>query len=661
MTTQILMIMLSKGNIKINEMTFNIDIENEVYAIVFDEVHYINDAERGNVWEKSLMTIPKNVSIIMLSATIDKPQNFLTWVQSVNQNPSFLLSNEKRVVPLVFKYGIFAPKIAKPMQKEEFYINKFNNFMELENKSIDEGILNKYFQLTNYYRENKVNFRWLITECAKKLYKEDLCPAIFFVFSKKTCFNLAESIHESFNDDNESRQVEHDINYYLSKLEHKDDYKKTPQFYRLLALAKKGIAVHHSGLIPVFKEIIELLFSKHLIKVLFATETFAVGLNMPTKTVVFTDIFKFDNSGKRMLYSHEFIQMSGRAGRRGLDKIGHIILLPQVFTDSTDRLELKSLMLGNPQTIKSKFYVDENLVLDSIKQDKFASLEDFVKMTLMNSEVEKQKKYLDGKIKEYEEKVKTYVFKNYELYEEHQKIVNELNDVIQPSNNQRKRLLVKLKDIEKMEEYKKEYPNFVSFCDVKKNLDKSIKDHKNLESMICTDIERKIKYLSLHNYFENDKLTTKGQISLIFREMDNMMGAEIIYSEFVDGLKERELLCLLTLITEGRNRENYEIPELYIPIINFVDKTFPEHVGNREYVYPVLNWFDGEHISDIINQYEIFEGDLIKNINKIINFIEELNEGYIMKNNLQIVEILNKIKDKLQREIVSTESLYLKL
>jgi superfamily II RNA helicase len=661
MTTEILMIMLAKRDIKINEMTFNIDIENEVYAIVFDEVHYINDYERGNVWEKSLMTIPKNVSIIMLSATIDKPQNFLTWVHSVNQNPSFLLSNEKRVVPLVFKYGIFAPKVAKPLLKDSHLINNFNNFMELETKSINENILNKYFQLTNYYRENRVNFRWLITECAKKLHKEDLCPAIFFVFSKKTCFSLAEAISESFNDDNESRQVEHDINYYLSKLEHKDDYKKTPQFYRLFALAKKGIAVHHSGLIPVFKEIIELLFSKHLIKVLFATETFAVGLNMPTKTVVFTDIFKFDNSGKRMLYSHEFIQMSGRAGRRGLDKIGHIILLPQVFTDTTDRLELKSLMLGNPQTIKSKFYVDENLVLDSIKQNKFGSLEEFVKMTLMNSELEKQKKYLAGKIKEYEEKVKTYTFQNYQLYEEHESVVNQLNDIVQPSNNQRKRLLARLKEIEQLSEYKKEYPHFISFRDVSKNLKDCQIDHENLESMVHTDIQEKIKYLTDNKYFEDEKLTLKGQASLTFREMDNIMGAEIIFSDYVDGLKEREFLCLLTLITEGRNRENYEIPEPYVPILGFVDKMFPEHVANREYVYPVLNWFDGTHISDIINQYEIFEGDLIKNINKIINFIEELNEGYIMKNNLQVVEMLNKIKERLQREIVSTESLYLRL
>jgi superfamily II RNA helicase len=661
MTTEILMIMLAKKDIKINEMTFSVDIENEVYAIVFDEVHYINDQERGNVWEKSIMMIPKNVSIIMLSATIDKPQNFLTWVKSVNENPSFLLSNEKRVVPLVFKYGIFSPKIPKEFKKDEHLFNRFNHLMELEYKNINEEIMNKYIHFSKFYRDTRVNFRWLITECAKKLHKEDMCPAIFFVFSKKTCFSLADAISEHFNDDNESRQVEKDMAYYLSKLEHKDDYMKTPQYYKLLALAKKGIGVHHSGLIPVFKEIIEMLFSKNLIKVLFCTETFAVGLNMPTKTVVFTDIFKFDNSGKRILHSHEFIQMSGRAGRRGLDKIGHIILLPQVFTDIPERLEFKNLMLGNPQTIKSKFYVDANLILDSIRQNKFENLEEFVKKTLMNAEMDKKKVYLDSKMVEYESKLKTYVFKNYELYEEHASIVAQLNDIIQPSNNQRKRMLVKLKEIEQLPEYKKEYPLFISFRDVNKNLKDCTEEREVLNTFIVEDIKNTIKFLTENKYFEDEKLTLKGQVSLTFRELDNVMGAEIVFSEYVDTLGDREYLSLLTMITDGRNSDQFEIPEDHIPIWSFVESMFPNHVPNREYIRPILDWYDGSHISDIINQFGIFEGDLIKNINKIINFIEELNEGYVLKNTLKYVEMLNKIKDKLQREIVSTESLYLKL
>jgi superfamily II RNA helicase len=124
MTTEILMIMLSKNEIKIDNISYNVDIHNEVDSIIFDEVHYINDRERGNVWEKSIMTIPKNISIVMLSATINKPENFLTWIHSVNGNPSYLLSNEKRVVPLRFSYGIFMTKIPKELKKYEYLINK---------------------------------------------------------------------------------------------------------------------------------------------------------------------------------------------------------------------------------------------------------------------------------------------------------------------------------------------------------------------------------------------------------------------------------------------------------------------------------------------------------------------------------------------------------
>jgi antiviral helicase SKI2 len=665
MTTEILMIMLSKNEIKIDELTFNIDIEKEVYAIVFDEVHYINDMERGNVWEKSLMTIPKNISIIMLSATIDKPANFLTWVHTCNNNPSYLLTNEKRVVPLQFSYGLFIPrsfKLPKEMKKYEPNMNFFTNIMDTDTKHMEEDAINKYLHLSKYFKDNKVNFRWLIGETCRYLSTKGMCPAIFFVFSKKTCFFLAESIAESYNDSNESKQVERDIAYYLSKLEHKDDYMKTPQYYQMVSLAKKGIAVHHSGLIPVFKEIIELLFSKNLIKILFATETFAVGLNMPTKTVLFTDIFKHDKDGKRMLYSHEFIQMSGRAGRRGLDTRGYVILLPQIFTESLDKISFRSLMLGSPQTIKSKFYVDENLILDSVRKNSLdlTKIEDFVKKTLMNSELDKEKLYLDSKISDLDKRLKGYVFKNYEIFVEKEGIVKELSDFIQPSTNQKKKLLARLKEIEESEDFKLEASNYNSFTDVTKNYSKLKDERDNLDVFIKNDIESKLAFLTKYEYFDDKVLTLKGNVALLFRELDGVIGAEIVFSEYVDELNEKEYLSLITLLTDGRDIDS-EIPKDSVDIICFVNDMFPYHVPNREYVNPIRDWYDGKHISDIINQYKIFEGDLIKNINRIINYIEEINEGYIMKNSLSKVEMLNKIKDRLQREIVSTESLYLRL
>ena len=665
MTTEILMMMLSNAEIKIGEMSFSVDIKKEVYGIAFDEMHYINDAERGSVWEKCIMTIPENVSIIMLSATIDKPENFLTWVQNVTKNPSYLLINEKRVVPLHFSYGIFYSKttLPKELKKYEGNLNTLNNIMDTDTRTLSEEALNKYLFFSKYFRDNKVNFRWIISQTCKYLATHDMCPAIFFVFSKKTCFFLAEAISESYNSSAEAHQVEHDIDYYLSKLEHKDAYKQTPQYFQMVALAKKGIAVHHAGLIPVFKEIIELLFAKRLIKILFATETFAVGLNMPIKTVIFTDIFKFDNNGKRMLYSHEFIQMSGRAGRRGLDKIGHVILLPQTFTETIDSITFKSLMLGKPQAIRSKFYIDESLILDFVRKNSIdlSKIEDFVKKTLMNSEVEKEKIYLDNKLSELDKKVKAYVFKNYELFEEKNTIIKELNASIQPSKSQRKNLSGRLKAIEDSGDYKSELAHYTSFLEVSKQFKDSASERDNLDVFIANDIKYKFKFLSKYKYFnEEGVLTTKGNIALLFRDMDSVIGAEIVFSDFVDMLNEDKYITLLTLITEGKSKEN-EIPEDHIEVLSFVDEMFPTIRPNCEYVYPVLDWYYDKHIAEIITEYGIFEGDLIKYINKMIRYIDEINEGYIMKNNLKMVEMLNKIKGKLQRDIISNESLYLRL
>lgn len=665
MTTEILMIMLSKNELKIDNVTYEMNIKDEVYSIIFDEVHYINDQDRGKVWERSIMTVPTNVNILMLSATINKPENFLKWVHSCNNNPSFLLTNERRVVPLRFAYAMFVTKLPKVLEQHENFLNRHCHMMETTTKTLNDDIVNRYMALTKHFEENKTNLRWLINEICKYLKVQNMCPAIFFVFSKKNCISLAESISEHFNDDNETREVEHQIKYYLAKLDHKDDYMKTKQYYEVLDLAKKGIAVHHSGLIPVFKEIVEMLFSKNLIKILFATETFSVGLNMPTKTVIFTDVFKYDNNGKRMLYAHEFIQMSGRAGRRGLDTVGHVLLLPQIFTETLSRTDLKNLMMGSSQTIKSKFKVDANLVLNFMKKnsDDKLKITSFVKNSMLYGEVETQKKYIQEETLELEEKIKTFNLKNVDTFNEYETIHAKLSDFIKPSQKESKKMIQKLKDIESSKEFKTELELYKKYKEVQKNIQINYSDLEGMETMIETEINNQLKYLEMNGYFnpETNELTTKGQVGLVFRELDSIIGSELIFNPYTETLDDIKYLSLLTMITEGKNDKYIEIPETHLPNYTFVTKSFPDIQPNREYVYPVLDWYHGKHISEMITTYEIFEGDLIKTINKIINFIDELNEGYILNNNLKVVDMLTKMKIQLTREIISTESLYLKL
>ena len=178
-----------------------------------------------------------------------------------------------------------------------------------------------------------------------------------------------------------------------------------------------------------------------------------------------------------------------------------------------------------------------------------------------------------------------------------------------------------------------------------------------METMIDDDINYQLEFLEKNGFFES----TKCDVALVFRELDSIIGTELVFNEYIETLDELHFLSLLTMITEGKDDKYIEIPESHLSNYTFIMKMFPDVTPNREYVNPILDWYEEKHILEIIKNYEIFEGDLIKNVNKIINFIDELNEGYIIKNNLRIVDLLNKIKKQLTREIISTESLYLKL
>ena len=146
----------------------------------------------------------------------------------------------------------------------------------------------------------------------------------------------------------------------ISKLDNYSEFIELDEFKKIIKLLEKGVAVHHAGILPILREMIELLFDKGFIKILFATETFAVGINMPTKTVIFSSLKKWDGNKNRNLFSHEYIQMSGRAGRRGLDKEGHVIHLNNLF-ELESSVEYKKMLCGSPPEIVSKFKISYNI------------------------------------------------------------------------------------------------------------------------------------------------------------------------------------------------------------------------------------------------------------------------------------------------------------
>jgi len=667
MTTEILSILLVNKSIKYDDFSIdNINFD-EYFAVIFDEVHYINDVERGGVWEKCIMNMPKNINQIMLSATIDKPENFINWIYSCNNNQSYLLTNHKRVVPLHFNYSYWvnSKKLSKELERYQSKLNTFTEFTNTNINYIDQLHMKTMTDITKIFQDIKVNSTYIINEICKQLEIKQMTPAIFFIFSKKKCMDMAKSITTTFNDYNEGIEVNRAFDYYLSKLENKEGYKNSFQYNEIRELAIKGIAVHHAGLIPVFKEIIEMLFSKNLIKVLFATETFAVGLNMPTKTVIFTDVYKYDNKGKRRLYTHEFIQMSGRAGRRGIDKIGYVIITPQLFSNELSSQELQNLLFGGSQKIISKFNIDHDWVLNLIENNMLNYAKEQTSKSLLNLELSKEIEQLEKDILSFNDKIGKITFINSELYEEYDKLYEQINGLIRPSNNQIKKIEQKMKEMKpKLVEFSK----YQEYTKLKKELSKTVDYKIELTDYIDVEVKKQLDILEYEGFIKDNKLTQKGEIARKIKELDSISTTNILVSDYLDCLfynkKIHKILALFTLLCDGKDNDDYEILDEYHDVLKFI-RSQGDILINRELLYPVLDWFDGKYSREIVETYSIHEGDLIKSINKIIHLLDEIVQVFLLINKVEYIDLITEIKTKLigeqGRNIITMESLYLKI
>jgi len=290
--------------------------------IIFDEIHYLSDFERGTVWEESIILLPKHMKILALSATIPNVEELVGWIASIHPHPVKAVVEKKRPVPLHFY----------------FQCNNqiFSSFKKLKNSSIFKKLngyslkRNRLFTLINYLRE------------------KDALPCIYFSFSRRRCEDLAQEV---FSFDFLNKKEKKEITTLFSQLIEKFKI-ESPHLNYLYPLIKKGIAYHHAGLLPTLKEIIERLFSTSLIKLIFTTETFALGINMPARSVIFDTLVKYYGHSPRYLKTRDFYQMAGRAGRRGIDKEGFVFL--RINPYKVDLPSIEKVIYGEYEPITSQ-------------------------------------------------------------------------------------------------------------------------------------------------------------------------------------------------------------------------------------------------------------------------------------------------------------------
>jgi superfamily II RNA helicase len=329
-----------------NAIFENPDELSDVEYVVFDEVHYMDDLERGSVWEESLIFAPASIRFVCLSATISNAEELGAWLREIRGPDVVVIQSSRRPVPLHHalysaQSGVFELKELERVRQRELAKHTRGGRQPRPRPGQRRGQRGFGNELT------------VVPDTAPLLdglQERGLLPALVFAFSRKDCERLAlsNSRRELLDEAERARMVE--LQEELLKL-----FQLGPEFMHseLLAMARRGLAYHHAGMLPIHKELVERMFTSGLLKLLFTTETFALGINMPARCVIFYTLRKFDGVSFDYMSTRDYMQMAGRAGRQGKDDEGLVysLLSPRDLSEAP----LKRLFSGQPEPVASRF------------------------------------------------------------------------------------------------------------------------------------------------------------------------------------------------------------------------------------------------------------------------------------------------------------------
>ncbi|MBU6230113.1 MAG: DEAD/DEAH box helicase [Cyanobacteria bacterium REEB459] len=322
----------------------------QVEAVVLDECHYMNDRQRGTVWEESIIYCPREIQLLALSATVENSGQLTDWLHQVH-GPTELIYSDFRPVPLQFYYCTN---------------NRLVPLLDSSQTKVNPQ-LKKHRRQPRQPRQpgQRVGLPFVLNQ----LQQRDMLPAIYFIFSRRGCDKAVDELSGlSLVNDREAEDLKQRIDTFLA---HNPDAGRSGQVDPLY----RGIAAHHAGILPLWKGLVEELFQAGLIKVVFATETLAAGINMPARTTVIASLSKRTDSGHRLLTSSEFLQMAGRAGRRGMDQQGYVVTIDSPFEGWREAVHLAT---SGADPLVSQFTPSYGMVLNLLQTHSLEEARDLI-------------------------------------------------------------------------------------------------------------------------------------------------------------------------------------------------------------------------------------------------------------------------------------------
>ena len=533
----------------------------DVKYVVLDEVHYMNDESRGTVWEESIIYCPTNIQIIALSATVQNSRQLTDWINTVHSKTEHIYTDFRPVPLRFFYYDSSKPNTVLPLMTPEGALNK----------KIRPESKYKYFN-------SKKSIKNPCTDIVLALQEKNMLPCIYFTFSRKKCDeNAIKCSSIDLLTKEESIKAAQMVDEYIAE---------NPYLYNNphIELVKRGIASHHAGLLPGWKNLVERMFQNGLIKVVFATETLAAGINMPARTTIISSISKRTDEGHRILTANEFLQMSGRAGRRGMDEIGYVVIVGTPFQSPEEVYELAT---SGSNPLESKFSPSYSMVLNLLQRFSLDEAKELILKTFGYFSSTDRISPLKAELERYEENMTTIkefkckfghkaedmddYLKYKNLYVQHRTTLKALRRQSKNPNapevvefaKKTKELLSKMQSYgcdrcKIYKKHKKELELFQRYQKKVRQLQKEIEFQKDVYWQKFLAHKR---ILETMGNLSEDYPTETGKITMGLRIENELYLSEIILSNLLNDLAPYELASVICAIAteEVRNLDNTPI------------------------------------------------------------------------------------------------------
>ena len=669
------------------------DIERlqDVSYVIFDEIHYINDIERGTVWEESLIFAPQHIKFICLSATIPNINPFADWMQSVRDIEIKIVEELKRPVPL--EHHLYF---------KDYGVGTVQHIRQLRNRAQQDARPRKY-DPPNNKPEKALPSGFTETRLIPHLQRKKQLPCLYFCFSRKGCEENASALVFGTRLQLLNERQSKEILKQFDELCVLFDIVQEKNIAEFRPLLSRGIAYHHAGMLPTLKEVVERLFTSGLIQLLFTTETFAVGINMPACSVVFDSLEKYDGIGFRYLKAREYHQMAGRAGRRGIDTIGYVY--SQIISAYADEREIKSVVTNKVEPIESQFNLSYSSILNLY--EKYGDdIYDVYTMTLSNHQnivrVAEFNKQIENKTETLQtlpkpecihdgidgsDQIQKYYRHKRNREKKIQRLHIEKGQILSETRGKRrrkeraKRLKAVYRNIKRVKETETQSLctgcEHLQTCSTRnkaiQETEARIQKLKKRTTIIANDpreqIAARLRVLEELGYIDQQSLLPRGVTASQIYGYEIQL-TQLLFSGVFERLTEDQINCLMVAIVSEPRKDIYykrlkneRLLEIFYAVnaeISDIQNLEFEHEVTEmtpmlelRFCTAMLAWSRGCEFDQLEKFAHLDAGDFVRTFRLVIDQLRQIRRA--MSGHTGLVDKLNRCIEKINRDVVDAE------